>query len=64
MRVLRARTQSYRRLHVMLKREGHVMNHKKLFRLYRAEKLAVRRRDGRKRALGTKAPILVPLQPN
>ena len=29
----------YRRLHVMLKREGHVVNHKKLFRLYREEKL-------------------------
>ena len=25
----------YRRLHVLLKREGHLVNHKKLFRLYR-----------------------------
>jgi putative transposase len=25
----------YRRLHVLLKREGYVLNHKKLFRLYR-----------------------------
>jgi len=25
----------YRRLHVLLKREGHAVNHKKLFRLYR-----------------------------
>lgn len=54
----------YRRLHVLLKREGHVVNHKKLFRLYREEKLAVRRRAGRKRAIGTRAPMLVPLQPN
>jgi putative transposase len=54
----------YRRLHVLLKREGHVVNHKKLFRLYREEKLAVRRRGGRKRAIGTRAPILVPLRPN
>ena len=30
----------YRRLHVLLKREGYVINHKKLFRLYREEKLA------------------------
>jgi putative transposase len=27
----------YRRLHVLLRREGHVVNHKKLFRLYREE---------------------------
>jgi putative transposase len=32
----------YRRLHVLLKREGYLIN-KKLFRLYREEKLAVRR---------------------
>ena len=32
-------------------REGYVINHKKLFRLYREEKLAVRRRGGRKRAI-------------
>jgi putative transposase len=54
----------YRRLHVLLKREGYVVNHKKLFRLYRDEKLAVRRRGGRKRAIGTRAPMLVPLRPN
>jgi putative transposase len=54
----------YRRLHVMLKREGHAVNHKKLFRLYREEKLAVRRRGGRKRAIGTRAPMLIPLRPN
>ena len=54
----------YRRLHVLLKREGYVVNHKKLFRLYREEKLAVRRRGGRKRAIGTRAPMLVPLAPN
>ena len=33
------------------------MNHKKLYRLYREEKLMVRRRGGRKRALGTRAPM-------
>jgi putative transposase len=54
----------YRRLHVLLKREGHVVNHKRLFRLYREEKLAVRRRGGRKRAIGTRAPMLVLLGPN
>ena len=54
----------YRRLHVLLKREGYMINHKKLFRLYREEKLAVRRRGGRKRAIGTRAPMLVPAAPN
>ena len=33
------------------------MNHKKLFRIYREERLAVRHRGGRKRALGTRAPM-------
>ncbi|MER8786215.1 IS3 family transposase [Mesorhizobium sp. M1006] len=54
----------YRRLLVMLRREGLVVNHKKLFRLYREEELAVRRRGGRKRAIGTRAPMLVPLRPD
>ena len=54
----------YRRVHVLLKREGYVVNHKKLFRLYREEKLAVRRRGGRKRAIGTRAPMTIPLAPN
>lgn len=54
----------YRRLHVLLRREGYVVNHKRLFRLYREEKLSVRRRGGRKRAIGTRAPMLVPLAPN
>ncbi|MER8448365.1 IS3 family transposase [Mesorhizobium sp. M1066] len=54
----------YRRLLVMLRREGLIVNHKKLFRLYREEKLAVRRRGGRKRAIGTRAPMLVPLRPD
>ena len=54
----------YRRIHVLLRREGMMVNHKRLFRLYREEKLSVRRRGGRIRALGTRAPMLVPLMPN
>jgi putative transposase len=50
----------YRRLGWLLAREGHSMNHKKLYRLYREEKLMVRRRGGRKRALGTRAPMALP----
>ena len=41
-----------------------LVNHKKLFRLYREEKLTVRRRGGRKRAIGTRAPMLIPMAPN
>jgi putative transposase len=54
----------YRRIHVMLERQGIVMNLKKLRRLYREEKLQVRRRGGRKRALGTRRPMLLPDAPN
>jgi putative transposase len=54
----------YRRLHILLTREGIVMNHKRLRRLYREERLQVRRRGGRKRALGTRAPMALPQGPN
>jgi putative transposase len=54
----------YRRLHILLTREGIVMNHKKLRRLYREERLQVRRRGGRKRALGTRTPMTLPQGPN
>ena len=54
----------YRRIHVMLKRQGIVMNMKKLRRLYREEKLQVRKRGGRKRALGTRRPMVMPGRPN
>jgi putative transposase len=54
----------YRRLHILLTREGIVMNHKKLRRLYREERLQVRRRGSRKRALGTRAPMTLPQGPN
>ena len=54
----------YRRLHILLRREGIVMNHKKLRRLYREERLQVRRRSGRKRAVGTRAPMALPQGPN
>ncbi len=54
----------YRRIHVMVEREGHRVNHKKLRRIYREEKLQVRRRGGRKRALGTRKPMVLPDGPN
>jgi putative transposase len=54
----------YRRLHVLLRGEGSIVNHKRLFRIYREERLMVRRRAGRKRALDTRAPVLAPQWPN
>jgi putative transposase len=54
----------YRRLHILLRREGLHMNHKKLRRIYCEEKLQVRRRGGRKRALGTRVPLSMPQEPN
>jgi putative transposase len=53
----------YRRLHILLKREGVEINWKKLYRLYREERLTVRKRGGRKRGLGTRAPKAVPQGP-
>lgn len=54
----------YRRIHVMLERQGITMNQKKLRRLYREEKLQVRKRGGRKRALGTRRPMVLPSRAN
>jgi transposase InsO family protein len=49
---------------MLLRREGLALNHKKLFRLYREERLTVKKRGGRKRALGTRAPMALPQGPN
>lgn len=54
----------YRRLGILLAREGLNANHKKLYRIYREEGLAVRRRRGRKRATGTRRPMVLPSGPN
>ena len=54
----------YRRVGLLLAREGMIMNHKKLYRLYTAGKLNVKKRRGRKRATGTRAPMPVPDRPN
>jgi putative transposase len=50
----------YRRLGLLLERQGIKVNGKKLYRLYKEERLTVRRRGGRKRALGMRAPIAIP----
>lgn len=50
----------YRRLGYLLAREGIRPNHKKLLRIYREEGLRDRRCGGRKRALGTRRPMVLP----
>ena len=50
----------YRRLGLLLAREGIRLNEKKLYRLYKEERLTVRKRGGRKRALGMRAPMMIP----
>jgi len=54
----------YRRLGRMLERQGIKLNGKKLYRLYKEERLTVRKRGGRKRALGTRAPMTIPQDQN
>ncbi len=49
----------YRRIGVLLERKGMIINHKKLYRIYREEGLSVQRRRGRKRARGTRTPLPV-----
>ena len=48
----------YRRLGWRLEREGTTVNLKKVYRVYREEGLAVKRRRGRRRAIGARAPIV------
>ena len=54
----------YRRLHVLLRREGEAASRNKVYRLYRGEGLAVRKRKGRRRAVGHRAPLALALLPN
>lgn len=54
----------YRRIHMVLKREGLKINHKKIFRLYQRLGLKVRKRGGRKRALGMRVARQRPTKVN
>jgi len=54
----------YRRLFVLLRREGELSGKNRIYRLYREEGLTVRKRRARRRAIGTRAPILVEAKAN
>src|SRR5262245_55023768 len=54
----------YRRLFILLRDQGEPSGVNRIYRLYREEGLAVRRRRARRKAVGTRAPILVEAKPN
>ena len=54
----------YRRLFIMLRREGEPSGINRIYRLYHEEGLMVRKRKARRRAIGTRAPIQVEAKPN
>jgi transposase InsO family protein len=54
----------YRRLFVLLRREGEASGINRLYRLYREAGLGVRKRKARRKAIGTRAPILIEARAN
>jgi putative transposase len=54
----------YRRIFLLLRREGLRINHKKVFRLYREAGLKVAKRGGRKKALGVRRPMTAAVRIN
>lgn len=54
----------YRRLFVLLRRDGEPSGINRIYRLYREEGLTVRKRRARRRAVGARAPILVEAKAN
>jgi transposase InsO family protein len=54
----------YRRLFILLRQEGEASGVNRIHRLYREEGLTVRKRRARRRAIGTRAPIVVEAKAN
>lgn len=56
----------YRRLKILLKREGFAVNHKRVYRLYVEEKLGLRRKRGRRRmpTAAARVPLKLPVRPD
>jgi len=54
----------YRRLFILLRREGETSGINRIYRIYREEGLTVRKRRARRKAIGTRAPIFVEAKAN
>jgi putative transposase len=54
----------YRRLFILLRDQGEPSGINRIYRLYREEGLTVRKRKARRKAIGTRAPILVEAKAN
>ena len=54
----------YKRLHLLLRREGYAVNLKRVYRLYREERLAVRPHRRRKRVATPRVPLPAPTRAN
>ena len=54
----------YRRIHALLRRERHAVNHKKVYRLYTEARLEVKRRKRRKGLVVPREPLVLPTQCN
>lgn len=54
----------YRRLHRMLRREKWLVNHKRVYRLYREEGLSMRRRKGKRFRAEARVPLALPTRAN
>jgi len=54
----------YRRIHLFLRRKGWRVNHKRVYRIYRTEGLAVRRRRRKRRGSSARAKLPVPTRVN
>jgi len=58
------RRYGYRRLTVLLNRAGESVNHKRVYRLYREERLGVRRRKRKRIGAVERQPLALPTHPN
>jgi putative transposase len=54
----------YRRLCLLLRREGRLVNHKRVYRLYRAAGLSVRKRCRKRVSREARLPLEAPMAPN
>jgi len=54
----------YRRIHVLLRREGYAVNRTRVYRIYREERLTVRRKKRKQVAAAPRVALPVPNRPN